>query len=102
MQDMLKKIIEMDEKAKKIKEQAQQDKINSEKEIEALKNKIYNDYINRARERIEINAKSDRESAERQWTAFEQSINSAKTELQEKFDKNADKWVDEIFNRVID
>lgn len=92
----------MDEKAKKIKEQAQQDKINSEKEIEALKNKIHDDYINRARERIDINAKSDQESADRQWTAFEQNIKSAKTELQERFDKNAEKWVDEIFNRVID
>ena len=44
MQDLLKKIIEMDEQARKIEQQAKSEKLKSEEEVEALRRKIYDDY----------------------------------------------------------
>ena len=55
MQDLLIKIIKMDEQARKTAEIAKAEKLKSEQEVEALREQIYNDYIKRAKERIEKN-----------------------------------------------
>lgn len=102
MQDMLSKIIEMDEKARKINEQAQLDLKNSEEEIGKLKQQIYDDYIERAKDRIEKNIAVDKERAEERREKFQKQIAATKAQLQKTFDENREKWVDEIFLSVID
>ena len=64
MQELLAKIVEMDAKARRIKEQAERDKLSSEAEIEELRQKIYDDYITRAKDRVEKNISVDRHLAE--------------------------------------
>ena len=59
MKDMISKIIEMDEKARELTDMAQKDKINSYQEIAAKREKLHDDYIKRARKRIEINYKRE-------------------------------------------
>ena len=101
MQDMLAKIIAMDENARKIKEGAEQNKIKSEKEIEELREKIYSDYIERAKERIEKNIAVDREYAEKSLSEYAEKVEQAEKDMQALNHDNGDKWVDEIVSRVL-
>lgn len=101
MQDMLAKIIEMDENARRIKEQAEQDKLNSEREIEEQREKIYRDYIDRAKDRIEKNIAVDRQTAENELKDYARKVALAEDEMQRLFAENGDEWVDTIVQRVL-
>ena len=101
MQTLLNKIIEMDEKAREMTLEAEKAKERSEQEIEKLKNDIYNDYITRAKERVEKNIAVDREQAQAHRDAFRKKVDAVKAELTATYKNNADKWVDEIVQNVI-
>ncbi len=101
MQDMLKKIIEMDEQARLIKEKAIQEKAATESEILKTKQAIYNDYIDRAKERVKKNLEIDKANAEKSWQATELKHKEAMALIEDKNTKNHDKWVDEIVAHVI-
>ena len=101
MQDMLKKIIEMDEQARLVKEKAIQEKAATESEIINTKQKIYNDYIDRAKERVRKNLEIDKENAEKSWQATKAKHEQALVLLENQDKENHDKWVDEIVARVI-
>lgn len=101
MQDMLKKIIEMDEQARLVKEQAKKEKIATEKEIIETKKKIYNDYIERAKERVRKNLEVDKANAQKEWEAFSEKNEAIKSELERVDKENHDMWVDTIVSRVI-
>ena len=101
MQDMLAKIIAMDENARKIKEEAEQNKIKSEKEIEELREKIYSDYIERAKERIDKNIAVDREYAEESLKEYAEKVSQAESDMKALYAEKGDQWVDEIVSRVL-
>lgn len=101
MQDLLKKIIEMDEQARKIEHQAKAEKIKSEEEVEQLKEQIYNDYIVRAKARIEKNIAVDKERTDKQLAAYEQQVNASKQEMNRLYDANKERWVKEIVSRSL-
>lgn len=101
MQDMLAKIIAMDENARKIKEEAERDKQNSEKDIEELREKIYRDYIERAKERVEMNIAVDKEHAEEALREYTEKVEAAEAEMQRLYQENGDAWVDAVVNSVI-
>ena len=101
MQDLLKKIISMDEQARKAEQEAKAEKIKSEEEIEALKEQIYNDYIVRARERVEKNIAVDRAHAEEKLEAYQKQVDDAKADMQKLYDEKHDQWVDVIVSRTI-
>lgn len=101
MQEMLNKIIEMDEKARKIKAEAEEYRFLSQKQVEELKQQIHNDYITRAKDRIEKNIAVDQNRAQQKWERYSEKINSSKESLQKEFDENKDVWTDEIVAQVI-
>lgn len=101
MQDMLAKIIAMDENARKIKEEAEQNKIKSEKEIEELREKIYSDYIERAKERIDKNIAVDREYAEESLKEYAEKVSQAESDMKALYAEKGDQWVDAIVSRVL-
>ena len=45
MKDMVKEIVDMDRKAREIMDEAQQEKLDSEKEISQMREKIREDYL---------------------------------------------------------
>ncbi|MEF2920210.1 MAG: hypothetical protein U0O22_07080 [Acutalibacteraceae bacterium] len=102
MEDMLSMIVEMDEKVRIETKQAEQRKADSFKKITKQREDIYNDYINRARERIKKNEKTERDVAEKKW----QQINAQQQEslkmLNDQYKKNGQRWVDLIVANVID
>lgn len=101
MQDLLKKIIEMDEQARKIEQQAKDEKIKSEEEIEQLKEQIYNDYITRAKDRIEKNIAVDRANADKRIAALQERTAEMKAEMDRLYSEKKDSWVDEIVKRSL-
>lgn len=101
MQDLLKRIIEMDEQARKIEQQAKDEKLRSETEVEQLKEQIYNDYIVRAKDRIEKNIAVDRENAEKKYAASKEHNEAMKQEMNRLYTQNKDSWVDEIVKRSL-
>ncbi len=101
MQDLLKKIIEMDEQARKIEQQAKSEKEKSEAEVEQLREKIYTDYIERAKERVEKNIAIDKAHAEEKLTAYAEDTAKAKADMGALYEDNKDKWVSEIVGRVL-
>lgn len=101
MQELLAKIVEMDAKARRIKEQAERDKLSSEAEIEELRQKIYDDYITRAKDRVEKNISVDRHLAEEAYAEKLADKERLSKALREVYDQNRDAWIDGIVDRVI-
>ena len=101
MQELLAKIVEMDANARRIKEQAERDKLSSEAEIEELRQKIYDDYITRAKDRVEKNISIDRHNAEEAYAEREAAAQRLNDALQAYYVENKERWVDEIVSRVI-
>ena len=101
MKDLLKKIIEMDERARKAEEEAKAEKLKSEAEIEELRNKIYNDYIVRAKDRVEKNIAVDKANAEKKIAEYSAAAEKAKHDMSAIYYANGDKWVDKIVSRVL-
>lgn len=101
MQDLLKKIIEMDEQARRIEQQAKSEKEKSEAEVEQLREKIYSDYIERAKERVEKNISIDETHAEEKIAAYAESAEKAKADMSALYAENKDKWVSEIVSRTL-
>lgn len=101
MQDMLSKIVDMDEKVRIQNKQAEQSKAESLELINKKKDDIYNDYINRARERIKKNQKAEQESADKKWQVIEAKQKSSLVMLDDSFKKNGEEWVNAIVNNVI-
>lgn len=101
MQDLLKKIIEMDEQARQIERQAKDEKLKSEEEVEQLKEQIYNDYIVRAKERIEKNIAVDRANADRRIADGKARTAEMKAQMNRLYQEKKDSWVDEIVSRVL-
>ncbi len=101
MKDMIARILDMDKKARGLTDEAQQSKIDYEKEIIRTKEKIKNDYLARAKERIRINRQSAQKKADEELRRIEAKNAALITELDKKSSENHDKWVDAIFQRVV-
>ena len=97
----MKKIIEMDEEARKVEQQAKSEKLKSEAEVEKLREEIYNDFIAKAKDRVEKNIAVDEARAKEQLEAYEANINASKQKMHDMYDSNNEKWVDEIVKRAL-
>lgn len=102
MQDLLSKIIETDRNARKIKEAAERDKLSSEQEIEDLRKQIYDDYITRAKDRVEKNIAVDMQQAEEQLSEYHERARRILASMRESYSLNGQKWVDEIVADVLE
>lgn len=101
MQDLLLKIIEMDKKARAIEQEAKSQKIKSEEEVDALREQIYNDYIERAKARIEKNIAIDRAKADERMASYQADVEQAKEAMLQQYAENKEEWVCEIVRRSL-
>ena len=100
MEDMISKILDMDKKARDLTDEAQRSKIDFEKDILQKKEQIKNDYLNRAKERIEINKATAQKKADEQLEVIEKRNSTVILRLDTTYEENGDKWVNEIVARV--
>lgn len=102
MEDMIARIIDMDKKARDITNKAQQTKVDYEKEIILKKEKIKQDYLERAKERVKVNRQNAQKKADDSLKKIE-AKNAAVMEKLKKIDaENHDRWVSEIVQRVLE
>lgn len=101
MRDMIARIIEMDKAARELTQKVQKDKVNSEEEIKLLKEEIRNDYLQRARKRIEKNEKIERQEAEKRLKIISENKDNILKRLDEAYSEKKDMWVDAIVKRVL-
>ncbi|CAB1251199.1 Eukaryotic translation initiation factor 3 110 kDa subunit [Ruminococcaceae bacterium BL-6] len=101
MQDMLKKIVEMDQQARKITDAAQLEKIDSEKEVSKKREEIREQYLARARHRIEINRPLEQKAAEEDWEKAKKRNEALAKEMDELYVQKGGEWIDAIVAKVI-
>lgn len=101
MQDMLKKIVDMDEQARKLTEQAEEQKIESQKDIEQATAKIHNEYLERARKRIKTNEAAEKEAAEKKWLETQAAQEQAAKDMDALYAQKGQQWVQSIVENVI-
>ncbi len=101
MQDMIKRIIEADNKAKELEESnrkaAEKEKQRIEEEVKA----IYQKYMDDAETEIMRDTAYLEKRTERSLAEVTAKQESSLIKLKQDYEQNRDKWVDEIFNRVI-
>lgn len=101
MENMIKRIIDMDKKAREITETAQREKLESEKEIVVKAAQLREEYLARARRRIQINGEADRTIAEQKWRKRQAYYDRQKKKMDELFSGNGDQWVETIVQNVL-
>ena len=101
MQDMIKKIVDMDEKAQEITEEAKRSKALSAQEIAETKERIRENYLARARKRIELNRIQEKNQAGQILADAEKKYEVQLIKMQELYRQQGGNWVDAIVGRVI-
>lgn len=101
MEDMLSKIVNMDEKVRVETKQAEQRKADSFKKIAQKRDAIYNDYISRARERIKKNAKAEQDAADEKLKQMELEKEACLERLDKLYKENGKQWIESIVENVI-
>ena len=101
MQDMIEKIINMDEKAQEITEEAKRSKAKTAQEIAEQKEQLRENYLKRARKRIELNRIQEKEQAKTILAASAQVYQEKEKQMQELYAQNGECWVETIVGRVI-
>ena len=101
MQDMIKKIVHMDEKAQEITEEAKRSKALSAQEIAETKERIRENYLARARKRIELNRIQEKNQARQILADAEKKYEVQLIKMQELYRQQGGNWVDAIVGRVI-
>ncbi len=101
MQDMIKKIVDMDEKAQEITEEAKRSKALSAQEIAEKKEQLRENYLARARKRIELNRIQEKDQARQVLVDAEKKYETQSLKMQELYRQQGSNWVDAIVGRVI-
>lgn len=101
MQDMIRKIVEADTKAKALDERNRKAAEKEKQQIEGEAAAIYERYMEQAQEEIVRNDAYLNKRTERKLKDVAAKQESALIKLQADFDQNRDRWVDEIVSRVL-
>lgn len=102
MEDMIKRIIDMDKKAREITDSAQKEKLQSEQEIARRALQLREEYLERARRRIQINAETEKALAEQKWARRKQKYAQQREHLEQTFQSKRTEWVDQIVKNVLE
>lgn len=100
MQEMIERILEMDKAARRLTDEAQAMRVGAEKEIEIKKQQVREEYLERARRKTETLRKEENENAEKEIAAFKAKAQKIRDELNKSYDKNHEKWVNDIFSHI--
>lgn len=102
MENMIKKIVDADNEAKAMEENALKEKEKLAKKIEEETQKIYDSYMKDALETAKRNDSLEEKKAEKLWEEIQNKQKSAHIKLQSDYELNCDKWVDAIVSRTLE
>lgn len=101
MQDVIKKLVEIDEQAKAFGEETKKQKEEYEIRIQEEAQKEYSKHMEDAEKEVERQKKIVESESEEKFKKNEAFRAEQIREIKRKFDENADKWVDEIVAEVL-
>ncbi len=101
MENMIKRIVQMDEQARLLTQDAQRAKVDSAAGIAQKKKEMREDYISRARSRIKENEKAEQAAAEAEWKEIEQKYQRMTQQMDETYHARREQWVEHIVSHVI-
>ena len=100
MEDMIRRIIDMDKKAREITEAAQREKAASEREINEKAAQLREDYLSRARYCIQINRETEQKLAEQEWEKTRTRYDEELRRMDALYAERGDEWVRTIVAAV--
>lgn len=100
MQDMIKKIIEMDKEARRLNDEALQRRAGAAQAAAAKRSEVYENYLLMARNRVETIRKVEMQNAGEQIAVIEKRGEEAAARLREQYSANRQRWVDDIVAAV--
>ena len=101
MENMIKRIVEMDERARQITEEAQHAKVDSSVNMEEKRRDMREDYLQRARERIKKNEIEEQKQADEEWKVIHEKYLRMEKTLDETVSKKKEEWARQLVERVI-
>ena len=101
MDELISRILQMDEEARKLDEQAQEEKIASHAEVMKKRQEVYEEYLESAKAHVEAYKTSETKASENSWKKTAKYYDDVSRALDKKFRDNKSKWVDEIVNGVL-
>ena len=102
MEDMIKRIIELDRMAKENLTRANQLKVDSAQKISDIKEQKRAEYLERARANIKSLEKEEKVNACLRLKVIENSYRQKYDRIEEIYANNKIKWVETLVNRVIE
>ena len=101
MQDTIRRILEMDEHARQLTEDASSMRVQAEVSIEDRKRTLKEEYLNRAKEKISQIEKKEHEFADEEWEVTLKKYQAIRQKLDDTCKRNFDAWVEQIVSQTI-
>jgi len=101
MQDMISRLVEIDQKAREITDRANALKEKSKRKIEQKKLELRDDYLARARARIEKTKETLEADAARRWEQLKAEHDATRLRFEAQCRDHLDVWVETIVSRAI-
>lgn len=101
MQDIIKKIIEIDQRAQKMTDEALAMKAEAEAAIVKDKQALREQYIERARKRISTTTAVEEDFLKESLAEIDKRFERVESQLKSSYEQNHEKWAGEIYERVL-
>lgn len=101
MDAIINKILQMDETARRMEDEAQAEKIASREEVKKKRREVYDEYLSSAREHVESFKLAAKKTSDEKWMQTEKHYSEISRSIDKKFKDNKDIWVNEIVDGVL-
>ncbi len=101
MEDMIKRILEIDRQARNMTADAEKARIKAQSEIGKQAAEIHDQYMKDAQEHIARLEHTEQEQAKQQLAAKEEQHEKLKKNLETRFAKHRDEWIEQIVQRTL-
>ncbi|MDD2362846.1 MAG: hypothetical protein PHH84_07845 [Oscillospiraceae bacterium] len=101
MENMIRRIVDMDKKAREITQAAQREKIESEKNIGKKAERLRHEALSNARRSIRDNMKLENKVLEQEWDKKKAVYDAQLEKMERLYNENGDKWVENIVQSAL-
>lgn len=101
VKDMIARIIEMDGESRRLTKQVQESRVKSQQEVEHQKEKMWLEYLEKARRRVEKNKGIEQKYADEHIAKIVENQAAASRRLDNMYLQKKDMWVRMLVERVL-
>ncbi len=100
MQEMIKKLIEMDKEARRLTDEARQRKAGSAEAAAEKRREVFDGYLQMASNRVDTIRKVEMENAGEQVKAIDERCRKAEEAMRQRAEANREQWISRIVAAV--